>query len=152
MGFGQVQIKTVLVSTHPSDWVGCDPEFGRGFLVISLCFPSCWPKAKPLSSLCHCFSLPHLPILVDIPLFFSVCLWWWLLAVLPRIFPPRTPFPGITSPLQLPSSSFVDELMFYSNPQCENKSLSKGRECFSLFICTVFFHGRTRWPILNLVR
>ena len=36
MGGGGVQLKTILVNSHPSDWSGDNPEFGREFLVVAL--------------------------------------------------------------------------------------------------------------------
>lgn len=149
---GRFKSKQCWSALTPQTGLGVTVSLAGGFLWFLCVFHLAGQKQSHCAHCVKVFSLPHLPILVSIPQYFSMCLWWWLLAELPRIFPPRIPFPGITSPLQLPSSSFVDELIFYSNLQCENKLLSKCRECFSLFICTFFFRGRARWPILNLVR
>jgi len=108
----------------PQTGLGVTVSLAGGFLWFLCVFHLAGQKQSHCAQCVKGFSLPHLPILVSIPLYFSLCLWWWLLAELPRIYPPCTPFPVITSQLQLP------ELIFYSNLQCENKLLSKCKNAF----------------------
>lgn len=92
---GGVQIKTLQVRGHPSDWLGGHPQFGKEFLVVVICSLVCWPLAWPLYLLCSKPFLPSSPNSEKYRIFqYSTgCirlydgvfgfLWWWLLAWIP---------------------------------------------------------------------
>lgn len=41
-------MEMMLVSGYPLNWLGGKTEFGKDFLVVALCLPSCWPIVQLL--------------------------------------------------------------------------------------------------------
>ena len=40
------KIEKILVSSQLLDWFGDNAEFGREILMVALCLPAYWPRAK----------------------------------------------------------------------------------------------------------
>ena len=98
---GEVQIKTLQVSGHPSDWLeGQSLSLARSslwllFVCLFACLLVCWPLAWPLYLLCSKPFVPSSPNSEKYRIFqYSTgCtrlydgvfgfLWWWLLAWIP---------------------------------------------------------------------